>query len=157
MAEAVGLPARRPRPAAHSPASAVGDIIFRILCQVAALVVLLLAGSLLVVLLIESWPFFSAVGFDFLRVVPWNPGGGRLRRLPRGAAVTAGRGARPRGDTVADDSHGRSAVRPAGDRRGVLPGTRPCPRGDDGRYHADRQQGADDRVAPRRRGRHDRE
>src|SRR5437773_7832360 len=77
MAETVGLVTRPPRPAARPPTSAVGDIIFRTLCQAAALFVVLLAGSLLVVLVIESWPFFSAVGFDFLRVVPWNPGGSR--------------------------------------------------------------------------------
>src|SRR5262245_4744383 len=77
MPDTVGLLARPSRPEASPPTSAVGDVIFRILCQAAALFVVLLAGSLLVVLIIESWPFFSAIGFDFLRVVPWNPGGGR--------------------------------------------------------------------------------
>jgi phosphate transport system permease protein len=48
---------------------------FGILCQAAGVSVMLLAGSLLVVLVIESWSFFSAVGIDFVWVVPWNPGG----------------------------------------------------------------------------------
>jgi phosphate ABC transporter permease protein PstC len=77
MSDTVGLLSRPSRPGASPPTSAVGDVIFRILCQAAAGSVVVLAGSLLVVLVIESWPFFSAVGFDFLRVVPWNPGSSR--------------------------------------------------------------------------------
>src|SRR5207244_7929021 len=64
-----------PPHAARVPISAVGDVVFRTLCQAAATSVVLLAGSLLVVLVVQAWPFFSAVGFEFLRVVSWNPGG----------------------------------------------------------------------------------
>jgi len=75
MPGTAGLLARPSRPAAGPPISAVGDVIFRILCQAAAGLVVVLAAGLLVVLVIQSLPFFSAVGFDLLRVVPWNPGG----------------------------------------------------------------------------------
>jgi phosphate transport system permease protein len=56
-------------------APAVGDLLFRAVCQTAAWAVVALAASLIAVLAIESWPFFRAVGFEFLRVVAWNPGG----------------------------------------------------------------------------------
>ena len=85
--------ARPSRPTAGAPTSAVGDVIFRVLCQTAAASIVFLAASLLVVLVIESWPFFTAVGFDFLRVVPWNPGGSRPAygglALIYGAAILA--------------------------------------------------------------------
>jgi phosphate transport system permease protein len=71
MPETAEFLARPSRP----PTSAVGDVVFRILCQAAAGLVVFLAASLLVVLVIESWPYFAEVGFGFLRVVPWNPGG----------------------------------------------------------------------------------
>ena len=41
-----------PPHAARVPTSAAGDVVFRILCQAAALSVVLLAGSLLVVLVV---------------------------------------------------------------------------------------------------------
>src|SRR5436853_7148803 len=56
---------------------AVGDLMFRAACQAAAWTVIALAVSMIVVLAVESWPFFRTVGFEFLRVVPWNPGGAR--------------------------------------------------------------------------------
>src|SRR6478609_2842189 len=71
MPETAEFLARPSRP----PTSDVGDVVFRIVCQAAAGLVVFLAASLLVVLVIESWPFFAEVGFSFLRVVPWNPGG----------------------------------------------------------------------------------
>jgi phosphate transport system permease protein len=57
------------------PGPALGDLLFGSICQVAAWAVIGLAVSLVVVLAVESWPFFRAVGFELLRVVPWNPGG----------------------------------------------------------------------------------
>jgi phosphate transport system permease protein len=55
----------------------VGDVLFRGACQSAAWLILAVAVSLVVVLAVESWPFFRSFGFEFLRVVPWNPGGAR--------------------------------------------------------------------------------
>jgi phosphate transport system permease protein len=55
----------------------VGDAMFRIACQAAAWFVLAIAATLVVVLVVESWPFFRSFGLEFLRVVPWNPGGAR--------------------------------------------------------------------------------
>jgi phosphate transport system permease protein len=66
------LPAQPPE-RRRSP-SALGDVLFRVFCQGAAVLVIALAVSLLVTLVAESWPFFRAVGLEFLRVVPWNPG-----------------------------------------------------------------------------------
>src|SRR5437588_1354224 len=74
MPDTAAATTRPPPPVARKPASAFGDVAFRLLCQGAAALVILLAASLFVVLAVESWPFFRAVGFEFLRVVPWNPG-----------------------------------------------------------------------------------
>jgi phosphate transport system permease protein len=54
---------------------AVGDVLFRAACQSAAWLIVAVAVSLVCVLAIESWPFFRAEGFEFLRAVAWNPGG----------------------------------------------------------------------------------
>src|SRR5947199_291079 len=76
MAEAVGLPARPPRPTRHPPTSALGDIIFRILCQAAALFVVLLAASLILAVMIL--PYVTAVSFDVCRAVPRSQREGAL-------------------------------------------------------------------------------
>jgi phosphate transport system permease protein len=56
---------------------AFGDALFRVACQAAAWSILAIAASLVAVLAVESWPFFRSFGLEFLRVVPWNPGGAR--------------------------------------------------------------------------------
>jgi phosphate transport system permease protein len=72
MSEATVAP-RQPTPDRLSPA--LGDLLFRAVCQAAGWTVLALAVSLVAVLAVESWPFFRSAGAEFLRVVPWNPGG----------------------------------------------------------------------------------
>jgi phosphate transport system permease protein len=57
------------------PSGAVGDALFRAICRTSAWSVIAIAVSLAAVLVIESWPFFRAAGFEFLRSVAWNPGG----------------------------------------------------------------------------------
>jgi phosphate transport system permease protein len=57
------------------PGWAVGDTVFGSVCRASAWSVIVIAVSLTVVLAIQSCPFFRAVGFEFLRIVPWNPGG----------------------------------------------------------------------------------
>ena len=54
-----------------------GDAVFRTVCQSAAWLVVVIAVSLVLILAVESWPFFRVEGFEFLRLVPWNPGGAR--------------------------------------------------------------------------------
>lgn len=50
-------------------------MVFQAICRVSAWSVIGIAVSLVAVLTVESWPFFRAVGFEFLRLVSWNPGG----------------------------------------------------------------------------------
>ena len=63
------------QPASARPVPVIADLLFRAICQAAAWVVIALAVSLVVVLAVESWPFFRTIGLEFLRVVAWNPGG----------------------------------------------------------------------------------
>src|SRR5262245_23140174 len=51
-----------------------GDLLFRLLCQAAAVLVIVLALALVATLCVEAWPFFAARGLEFLYRVPWNPG-----------------------------------------------------------------------------------
>ena len=62
------------RPVSTLPGRAFGDTVFGSVCRASAWSVIVIAVSLTVVLAIQSWPFFRAVGFEFLRIVPWNPG-----------------------------------------------------------------------------------
>src|SRR5262245_17382152 len=69
------IPGAAPRTVPPPIAStAWGDLVFRLLCQGAAAGVLVLAAALVLTLAAESWPFFAAKGFEFLRRVPWDPG-----------------------------------------------------------------------------------
>jgi phosphate transport system permease protein len=70
-----GMPGLTAPPRPIRPPPVVGDLLFRSVCQATAWAVLALAASLVAVLAVESWPFFRTVGFEFLWVVPWNPGG----------------------------------------------------------------------------------
>ncbi len=63
------------REAPARPGRAVGDVLFRSICRISAWSVIAIAVSLVAVLAVESWPFFRAEGFEFLRAVSWNPGG----------------------------------------------------------------------------------
>ncbi|HEX4588810.1 MAG TPA: phosphate ABC transporter permease subunit PstC, partial [Gemmataceae bacterium] len=74
MATVLPIP-RKPVRARNVPA--LGDQLFRLVCQASAWTIIGLAVSLVIVLAIESWPFFRSVHLEFLRVVPWNPGGAR--------------------------------------------------------------------------------
>jgi phosphate transport system permease protein len=72
------MPDVLPPPIQRAPAlasRAVGDVAFRAACQAAAWMVVLIAGSLVVVLALDSWPFFRATGVEVLEKVAWNPGG----------------------------------------------------------------------------------
>jgi phosphate transport system permease protein len=62
-------------PDSARPATVVADLLFRTVCQAAAWAIIALALSLVIVLAVESWSFFRTSGLEFLRVVPWNPGG----------------------------------------------------------------------------------
>jgi phosphate transport system permease protein len=64
----------RPAPPPPVAARAWGDRLFRVLCQGAALLVIVLAVSLVATLFVESWPFFAARGLELLYRVPWDPG-----------------------------------------------------------------------------------
>jgi phosphate transport system permease protein len=75
MRSSLNKPSSSVRPVlARSPA-AIGDVVFRTVCRAAAWTVIAIAVSLIAVLVVESWPFFRTIGGEFLRVVPWNPGG----------------------------------------------------------------------------------
>jgi phosphate transport system permease protein len=72
MAELTDTPTRE---SSTLPGRVVGDSLFRAICQTSAWSIIAIAASLTAVLAVESWPFFRALGFEFLRLVPWNPGG----------------------------------------------------------------------------------
>ena len=69
-------PATFPRAAPPPPvrSRAWGDLLFRVLCQGAAGLVIALAVLLLATLVVEARPFFAARGLEFLYRVPWDPG-----------------------------------------------------------------------------------
>jgi phosphate transport system permease protein len=49
--------------------------VFRGVCRLAASGILILAGLLLIVLIVEATPFLRSQGLRFLTETPWNPGG----------------------------------------------------------------------------------
>ena len=53
--------------------SALGDRLFRGLCSIAAFLVIVLAGLLVVVLLWKSWLAIQTVGIRFLTSTTWDP------------------------------------------------------------------------------------
>jgi phosphate transport system permease protein len=60
-------------PAAHP--SKWGDVVFRRVCQGAALLVIVLAALLVVVLVRKSWLAITELGFSFLTQTRWDPQG----------------------------------------------------------------------------------
>ncbi len=60
----------------------VGDVLFRTVCRACGVDVIGIAVSLVVVLAVESWPFFSTVGFELLarRALEPRRGPAELRR-----------------------------------------------------------------------------
>ncbi len=58
------------------------DRLFRLLCRLAALTVILLLAGLVVVLAVQSWPAIRAYGFGFLVSAEWDPLQDRIGALP---------------------------------------------------------------------------
>ncbi|WP_241592912.1 phosphate ABC transporter permease PstC [Rosenbergiella epipactidis] len=59
------------RPSFKAP-SKYGDVIFSLLVKVAALIVLLMLGGIIVSLMISSWPSLHQFGFSFLWTKTWD-------------------------------------------------------------------------------------
>ncbi|HMC89297.1 MAG TPA: phosphate ABC transporter permease subunit PstC, partial [Gemmataceae bacterium] len=55
------------------PAPRVGDLLFRVICQTGAMVVLVLAALLLLVLLWKSWLAIRTIGVQFFTTTTWDP------------------------------------------------------------------------------------
>src|SRR5262245_24719492 len=64
---------RRSSPAA-SYVPRMGDVVFKLLCQTAAAIVLLVVIGLVAVLAVESWPFWQKMGGAALTGSEWNAG-----------------------------------------------------------------------------------
>ena len=57
---------------AFNPPGKKGDIIFSVLVKLAALIVLLMLGGIIVSLIISSWPSIEKFGFAFLWTKEWD-------------------------------------------------------------------------------------
>ena len=57
---------------AFSPPGKKGDMIFSALVRLAALIVLLLLGGIIVSLIFSSWPSIQKFGFSFLWTKEWD-------------------------------------------------------------------------------------
>ncbi|MBY0230840.1 MAG: phosphate ABC transporter permease subunit PstC, partial [Gemmataceae bacterium] len=72
MAAAIENAGRPPRPASP-PAARLGDLVFRFLCQSAALAILAVAALLVAVLVWKSWLALTTVGASFFTGTTWDP------------------------------------------------------------------------------------
>src|SRR5262245_19028652 len=61
------------RPPSRAVALALYDRLFRLLCQAAAVLIILLALGLVVVLVDSSWLAIRTVGLSFLTQTEWDP------------------------------------------------------------------------------------
>ena len=68
---------------AFNPPGKKGDIIFSVLVKLAALIVLLMLGGIIVSLIISSWPSIQKFGLAFL----WDQRVGCTERYLRGAGA----------------------------------------------------------------------
>ena len=57
---------------AFNPPGKKGDIIFSVLVKLAALIVLLMLGGIIVSLIISSWPSIQKFGLAFLWTKEWD-------------------------------------------------------------------------------------
>ncbi len=57
---------------AFNPPGKKGDMIFSALVKLAALIVLLMLGGIIVSLIISSWPSIQKFGFSFLWTKEWT-------------------------------------------------------------------------------------
>src|SRR5690348_6766575 len=64
---------RAAAPAALRPFAAAGDAFFRLVCQGAAALILVVMAMLVGVLVWESWLAIRTVGFGFLTRTEWDP------------------------------------------------------------------------------------
>jgi phosphate transport system permease protein len=60
----------------------VHDWVFRAVCRLAALLVVLLLGLLIIVLTVESWPAIRVFGISFLFSAEWDPQNDKIGALP---------------------------------------------------------------------------
>src|SRR5438067_5198529 len=66
-------PQEQALPSAARARRGLDDLLFRMLCQAAAWLVVLLAVLLVVVLVWRSWTAIQATGFSFFTTEEWNP------------------------------------------------------------------------------------
>src|SRR4051794_22209306 len=66
-------PPRAAAPAVLRPFAAAGDVLFRLVCQGAASLILAVMAVLVGVLVWQSWLAIRTVGFGFLTRTEWDP------------------------------------------------------------------------------------